>query len=213
MLSSVPVSDRHQDYVKHVVPVIPYLKNFAYQLTHDHDKSQDLLQDTLVASYRFWNKFDQGKESHVRWWLTKIMKNQFLNDYRKQKRLNSQAVTISYSAEGNEYLLERIIHAPEEDESPDVTADSFADEMKTALSRLDTNYRQILIMSDVEELCHTDISQELGIPVGTVKSRIHRARKALKSQLYEYGRSIGYDVSGLRMEKGFRVKSRTRLAA
>jgi RNA polymerase sigma factor (sigma-70 family) len=188
MINSIPTTD-HKLFVAQVTPLIPPLRGFAKQLTRDDDQLHDLVQDTLLTAYRFYNQFEQG--TNLKGWLFKIMKNQFINQVRGHRLF-----TISFSEEGCEYLLDITTDADRQ------RIDVFSDEVQSAFFALKDEFREVLILSDLEDMSCREISEKLNMPEGTVKSRIHRARKALQQSLAGYACTHGYQVPE-RMSRGF----------
>ncbi len=174
-------------------PYLGQLYNYAFYLTKDEEDAQDLVQDTFVKAFRFMDNFQEGTNEKA--WLYKIMKNGFINDYRKK---NSKPVHFSYDTifETNDTNEESTPHNPiHEGELKDVT-DLFrglmGDEVTGALDSLPTDYRQILVLADIEEFSYEELSDILDIPIGTVRSRLFRARNLLKEKLLKYGTKLGY---------------------
>jgi RNA polymerase sigma-70 factor (ECF subfamily) len=172
-------------------PNLQQLYNYAFYLTKDEDDANDLVQDTFVKAFRFIENFQDGTNEKA--WLFKIMKNGFINDYRKKTNL---PLHLSFDT---------IIETRNEDEdiNPDVdkedlhdASDSFkgliGDEVTIALESLPYDYRQIILLADIEEFSYEELSEILEIPIGTVRSRLFRARNMLKEKLKKYGQSLGY---------------------
>ncbi len=165
------------------------LYNFAYKLTHDEDESKDLLQDTCLKAFRFINSFERGTNAKA--WLFRILKNSFINDYRKKSKnpgmVDYQEVETFYNSEGSEGQTQL---------TPDLRSETvkgmLGDEITNALNSMDVDFRTIIILCDLEGFKYDEISKILDIPIGTVRSRLHRARSILKKQLAIYAASMGY---------------------
>lgn len=173
-------------------PFLSQLYNYAYYLTKNEDDSNDLVQDTFVKAYRFIENFQEGTNEKA--WLFKIMKNGFINDYRKK---NSKPVHFSFDTvietneDGTERDLNLITNKSLED-STDNYKGLLGDEVTKALDSLPGDYRQILVLADIEEFSYEELSDILEIPIGTVRSRLFRARNLLKDKLRNYGKNMGY---------------------
>lgn len=177
-------------------PHVSTLYNYAFYLTKDEEDANDLVQDTFVKAFRFMDNFQEGTNEKA--WLFKIMKNGFINDYRKK------------SSKPTHYSFDTIIERNDGDtnegssiESSNIdqvevrdTTDHFkslmGDEVTAALENLPSDYRQIIILADIEEFSYEELSDILSIPIGTVRSRLFRARNLLKSKLQLYGTKMGY---------------------
>lgn len=174
-------------------PYLSPLYNYAFYLTKDDDDAKDLVQDTFIKAFRFMDNFQEGTNEKA--WLYKIMKNGFINDYRKK---TSRPIHFSYDnvIETNDNAEEDAPHNPlSESQLADVT-DSFrglmGDEVSGALESLPHDYKQILVLADIEEFTYEELSDILEIPIGTVRSRLFRARNLLKEKLKNYGKNLGY---------------------
>lgn len=158
------------------------LYNAALRMTRDGSEAQDLVQDTYLRAYRFYSKFEKG--TNFRAWIFKILKNIYINKYRKQQKA-PQMVEIS-----NVELVG--------DLAADVTPENeffnnlLDDDIKEAMDLLPEEFRDAIILSDLEGFSYKEISEILDRPIGTVMSRLHRGRKLLKNSLREYARRRGY---------------------
>ncbi len=183
------IENLDEEFRKEALPYMNALYNFALQLTHDSDDAADLLQETYLKAYRFWDKFEKG--TNCKAWLFRIMKNSFINFYRKNTRspekLDYDEIEEIYetikSDEQNPNNLERQIYD-----------NIFDDDVMTAIKTLPEEFRTVLLLCDVEGMTYEEIADFLDIPIGTVRSRLHRARKLLASKLYNYAKSRGYNV-------------------
>lgn len=168
------------------------LYHFAYRLTNDEDDANDLVQDTYLKAYRFITSFEKG--SNAKAWLFRILKNSFINNYRKNTKEPNQ---VDY--EEAENFLNTGISAWSDsiDLRDKIFRGMVGDEITNALNVLPVDFKTVIILCDIEEFSYEEIAKITDIPVGTVRSRLHRARKLLKDKLSEYARSMGYDVDGI----------------
>ncbi len=168
---------------------IDALYNFAYKLTHNEDEAKDLLQDTCMKAFRFINSFERGTNAKA--WLFRILKNSFINDYRKKSKnpgmVDYQEVETYYSSDGGEI---------ETQSTPDLRSETvkgmLGDEITNALNSMAVDFRTVIILCDLEGFKYDEMSKILDIPIGTVRSRLHRARNILKEKLAAYAASMGY---------------------
>ncbi len=170
---------------------IDSLFNVAMRMTRNKDDAEDLVQETYLKMHRFSHTFDEG--SNLKAWLFKILRNTFINLYRKKIR---EPQEIHYDNNEEFYLFNRI--------TADRTDDKFLgkgtigieehleDEIKYALDNLPLAFREVVLYSDVEGLSYEEISGIVGCPLGTVKSRLYRARRALQKLLWNYAKDKGY---------------------
>lgn len=169
------------------MPHINSMYNFAYRLTLDEDDAKDLLQDTYLKAFRFIDSFQQGTNAKA--WLFRILKNSFINDYRKKSKEPSK---IDYQEVESYYNSEDVDRQITPDLRVEALQDMIGDEISNALNSLDVDFRTVIILCDLEGFKYDEMAKILDIPIGTVRSRLHRARNLLKEKLSEYAKSMGY---------------------
>jgi len=169
------------------MPHINSMYNFAYRLTLDEDDAKDLLQDTYLKAYRFIDSFQQGTNAKA--WLFRILKNSFINDYRKKSKEPSK---VDYQEVESYYNSEDVDRQITPDLRVETLQDMIGDEISNALNALDVDFRTVIILCDLEGFKYDEMAKILDIPIGTVRSRLHRARNLLKEKLSEYAKKMGY---------------------
>jgi RNA polymerase sigma-70 factor (ECF subfamily) len=169
------------------MPHINSMYNFAYRLTLDEDDAKDLLQDTYLKAYRFIDSFQQGTNAKA--WLFRILKNSFINDYRKKSKEPSK---VDYQEVESFYNSEDVDRQITPDLRVEALQDMIGDEISNALNALDVDFRTVIILCDLEGFKYDEMAKILDIPIGTVRSRLHRARNLLKEKLSEYAKKMGY---------------------
>ncbi|MHA8069188.1 sigma-70 family RNA polymerase sigma factor [Aquirufa ecclesiirivi] len=188
-----PSPHARQIFEKEFMPHLDAMYNFALRLTNDEDDAQDLVQDTCLKAYRFINSFEPG--TYAKAWLFRILKNNFINDYRKKSRSPSKVefewVEQSFTGDDD----------PEPSHQADLHAETvnemLGDEITKAIQALPVDFRMIIILCDLEEFSYEEMAKILNIPIGTVRSRLHRARALLKDSLATYAKSKGYGADTL----------------
>lgn len=182
-------SDKQKDDIFHgeFMPHINSMYNFAYRLTMDGDDAKDLLQDTYLKAYRFIESFQQGTNAKA--WLFRILKNSFINDYRKKSKEPSK---VDYQEVESYYNSEEVDRQITPDLRVEALQDMIGDEISDALNSLDVDFKTVIILADLEEFKYDEMAKILDIPIGTVRSRLHRARNLLKEKLSEYAKKMGY---------------------
>jgi RNA polymerase sigma-70 factor (ECF subfamily) len=162
------------------LPHLDLLYRVGLRLTGDPAAAEDLVQDTILKALRAWSSFRPG--SNARAWLVTILRNQFINGWRRQKRSPANVDP------------EAIPEQPDRND-PDPEGRFFAelvDETVTdALDALPDDFREVVILSDLEGLPYAEVAEALEIPVGTVKSRLFRGRRILKGTLRRYAEETG----------------------
>jgi RNA polymerase sigma factor (sigma-70 family) len=182
--------ERNDIFNREFMPHINSMYNFAFRLTMDEDDANDLVQDTYLKAFRFISSFERGTNAKA--WLFRILKNSFINDYRKRSKepskVDYQEVETTYNSE----------EAAEVDHTTDLRVetvqDMIGDEVATALNSLPVDFRTVIILCDIEGFTYEEMAKILDIPIGTVRSRLHRARNLLKDKLRTYASSMGYDT-------------------
>ena len=177
----------YKEFEKEAVPHMDALYNFALKLTGDSDDASDLSQETYLKAFRFFDKYEKG--TNCKAWLFSIMKNTFINSYRKQSK---EPAKVDYEEIENFY---ENIKAPSKDDAnleKDFFDNLLDDELSEALSTLPEDFRMVVVLCDIEGFSYDEIAEFIDIPVGTVRSRLHRARKMLYARLYKYAENKGY---------------------
>jgi len=147
-----------------------FLYTVAYRLTGNDDDAQDLVQDVLLRVRRGLETYRPGS---LEGWLSRITTNAFLDDVRRRRRRPLDALP-----DDPDRAVPPAIGADETS-----AAESISDEVQAALTRLPDEYRAAVVLCDVVGLSYEEIGEALGIPVGTVRSRIHRGRRQLREGL------------------------------
>ncbi len=172
------------------LPHITSMYNFGYRLTLDEDDAKDLVQDTYMKAYRFIESFQKGTNAKA--WLFRILKNSFINDYRKKSKEPSK---VDYQEVESYYNSEDVDRQITTDLRVETLQDMIGDEISNALNSLDVDFRTVIILCDLEGFKYDEMAKILDIPIGTVRSRLHRARNLLKDKLSEYAKKMGYKNS------------------
>jgi RNA polymerase sigma-70 factor (ECF subfamily) len=162
--------------------------NYALRLTRNRDDAVDLAQDGLVNAYRAFARFRPG--SNFKAWIYRILTNAYIDKYRKR---TSAPKTVLLGDASVEYELGNTSsEAPREFQPESALLAKIPDqEIRDALDSLPEEYRSVVILCDVEDMSYEDAARTLQIPTGTVRSRLHRGRRAMRRALLEYGRDRG----------------------
>lgn len=171
------------------MPHIDSMYNFAFRLTFDEDDAKDLVQDTYLKAYRFINSFEKGTNAKA--WLFRILKNSFINEYRKKSK---QPPKVDYQEIETYYNSDDVDFQGTSDLRAESVKDMLGDEISNALNALAVDFRTVIILADLEGFTYEEMAKILDIPIGTVRSRLHRARNLLKEKLRGYAQSIGYNT-------------------
>lgn len=161
---------------------------FAYYLTFDKDEAKDLVQETFLKAYRFLKSFQQGINAKA--WLHRILKNSFITDYRKKSK---QPIKIDYQEVDNFYNSHAVNSDLTVDFRVDVFKDMVGDEVTMTVNSLAVNFRMVVIFCYLESFTYEEVSKLLNIPIGTVRSRLHRVRNLLRKKLASYATAMGFN--------------------
>jgi RNA polymerase sigma factor (sigma-70 family) len=174
-------------FEKEFLPHIDSMYNFAYRITFDEDDAKDLVQETYLKAYRFIESFQEGTNAKA--WLFRILKNSFINDFRRKSKEPSK---VDYQEVETFYNSDEIDEPITSDLRVDALRDMIGDEVSNALNSLAIDFRTVIILCDLEGFTYEEMAKILDIPIGTVRSRLHRARNLLKDKLKSYATSMGY---------------------
>jgi RNA polymerase sigma-70 factor (ECF subfamily) len=181
-----PTRQRQTEFEAEAVPHMDLLYNFALRTTGNEDDARDLLQETFLKAYRFWDKYEKG--TNIRAWLFRIMKNSYINRYRKETR---EPGMVDYEDVENFYDSIRAESTDTNDLQQKLFGNLLGDEVTQSLQSLPEDFRTVVILADIEGLSYEEIADFLNCPIGTVRSRLHRGRKMLQTQLFDYARERG----------------------
>ncbi len=151
-----------------------FIYTVAYRLTGNREDAQDLVQEVLVRVQRGLRTYQPGS---LRAWLGRIATNAFLDDARRRQRRPQVALPDDPD----------LVLPPAPSASDDATTGALPDHLQALIAELPEDYRLAVVLSDVAGLPYAEIAEELAVPVGTVRSRIHRGRLALRERLTEEG--------------------------
>ena len=192
--SATPVEvteDRVREFEQLALPYSKLLFGAAFNKTKNHADAEDLVQETFAKAFRSWHQFQKG--TNLRAWLITILENTFKNMYNKKQRekgsesLNeledfqlgdAESITTRSSRSAELEALDRVA-------SKDV---------REALMGLSLEFRSVVYYAIVEGLSYQEIAQAMETPIGTVMSRLHRGKKALRESLKEFAAQEGYEV-------------------
>lgn len=171
-----------------VFPQLDVLYGVALRLTRNAADAEDLVQETLLKAYRFREQFAAG--TNLKAWLLRILVNTHFNHYRRRKR--ASALEEEHTALA---VVDGLVNREAMDwftNPVDTAQRAIVDrEIRDVVDRLPEDYRVVLLLADVEELSYKEISVVVDCPVGTVMSRLYRARRAVQGQLFDQAQAHG----------------------
>ena len=179
--------DASADFQAEALACLPALYAVAMRLSRNSASAEDLVQDTFLRALKAREQYQSG--TNLKAWLLRILRNNFINRYRRsgltQSIMGDHNTPLADSWTGDSTL--RALREPE----ALMEAPLLQQEIINALDELPVDYRLAVIMADVEELSYKEIAETLGCPVGTVMSRLHRGRAALRQKLYVQAEAMG----------------------
>ncbi len=186
---SVAMADQ-ATFAEQAMPLMDSLYGAALRMTRNRADAEDLVQETYLKAYRGFERFEQG--TNLKAWLYRILTNTYINAYRSKKRRPDETDLGEIE---DLYLYRRLggLEAATKGRSAeDELLDLFTEaEVKAALDDLPEAFRMAVLLADVEGFAYKEIAEILDIPIGTVMSRLHRGRKGLQKQLYEFAVARG----------------------
>jgi RNA polymerase sigma-70 factor (ECF subfamily) len=180
-----------EDFEAGVLAQLDSLYRTALRLTNNPQEAEDLVQETMLKAFRFSHMYQRG--TNLRAWLFRILNTSAINRYRKQA---SHPTTMPLPEGEDFYLYNRIRDLTGQEISlgaeEEVLSKYLDEDVYKALNDLPPNFRMAVILADIEGLSYKEIAEALQIPIGTVMSRISRARRQLQQSLWKYAREKGY---------------------
>jgi RNA polymerase sigma-70 factor (ECF subfamily) len=170
------MTDHRAEFSQVVEPLLDGLYASALRLTGSASDAADLVQDTLLRAYQGWDRFEPG--THIRGWLHRIQYNLFVSGYRRRKR-EQRALDVT----SDPRKAERFVGGFDADGPREAPEARLSSAVQAALDALAPEFRAVVVLSDIGELSYRQIADALECPIGTVMSRLHRARRALAQRL------------------------------
>jgi len=180
-------ADRRKRFEEEALPHLDALYTMAMRLARNPDDANDLLQETVLRAYRFFHQFEKG--TNCRAWMLTILFNNFRNSYRKSSREQPAASTDEFErkVEGESLRIDPAGSDPE----AMLSGQGMEGKVERALAGLPAEFREAILLVDVEELSYQEVSGVLNIPIGTVKSRVSRGRAMLRDALADLAKERG----------------------
>jgi RNA polymerase sigma-70 factor (ECF subfamily) len=180
-------ADRRMRFEDEALPHLDALYTMAIRLARNSDDANDLLQETVLRAYRFFHQFESG--TNCRAWMLTILFNNFRNGYRKSTREQPASSAEEFERKVETESL-RVDPAGSNPEAL-LSAQGMESEVEAALASLPGEFRNAILLVDVEELSYQEVSGILEVPIGTIKSRVSRGRALLRDALASFAKERG----------------------
>ena len=190
-------TDRTIRFERDALVFMDQLYAAALRYTRNPEDARDLVQDTYMKAFTSFHQFEEG--TNLRAWLYRVLTTTFINSYRKKQR---QPMIANNELE--DWQIDQAqSHTSDLGKSAEVEAlENLPDsDIKNALQELPEEFRMAVYLADVEGFSYKEIAEIVGIPAGTVMSRLHRGRKLLREKLADYARDLGYTTDGGKSSK------------
>ena len=177
------------EFQKEAVVHLNSLYNYALHLTMNPSDAEDLVQETYLKAYRFFNSFERG--TNCKAWLFKILKNNYINRFRKNSK---EPGKVDYD------LIKDFYHSIKDVQNDTTETDSdyfhslLHEEVHQALHSLPEEFREVIQLCDIDGFTYEEIANMVESPIGTVRSRLYRGRKLLREQLEGYAKKYGFNT-------------------
>ena len=171
------IESQNPDFEALAMPLFASLYNFAHWLAQDRAEAEDLVQETYAKALKGFGSFRAG--TNFRAWMFRILRNAFLNS----RTGLAAAATVPLEPEEEEALVDTVRGTPESHAIASATREA----MQKVIEQLPVQFREVLLLADVEEMSYQEIADTLSVPIGTVMSRLARARASVRKQLVAEG--------------------------
>ena len=186
------LASRHKrtEFERQALAHLDALYGAAYRLTRNARDAEDLVQDSLLRAYRFWDSFQQ--DSNCKAWLLRIVTNTFINEYQRKKRSREVLDAASAEQDATDGVLVQASAGDKQSPAQMMLNNSVSDDVQRALDSLPDDFRTAVILCDMQGLSYKEIAEIMECPVGTVMSRLFRGRKLLAAALRDFAVAEGY---------------------
>jgi RNA polymerase sigma-70 factor (ECF subfamily) len=181
------IKKMNEVFEQQTVPHMDYLYNYAVKMTGNKKHADDLIKETYKKAFNFWIHLDEGTD--YKSWMFRIIRNTYINSFRKKNKFpdNVDYETIENFYDKIKSSITNNVHLDK-----DIYENLNDDEISKAISSLPEDFRTVVILCDILGNTYEQIADFIDVPVGTVQSRLYRARKMLFTKFYKYPADEGY---------------------
>jgi len=184
----IPPVPRSPEFEKLVLEHMDMLYAVALRHTRNPADAADLTQNTVLKALRFHDKFEQG--TYIKAWLLTILRNTYINEYRRKAR-RPATVELNGTEPAPDTSPDPGVRYEPSRRSAKELMELLDDEVRKAIEELPSDFREAVIMADIEDLSYKEIADRMQCPLGTVMSRLFRGRKLLRDRLKQYASEKG----------------------
>ena len=177
------------DFNSGELPFYDQLYKTALRMTRSVAETEDLLQETYLKAFRYYSGFSEG--TNLKAWLFRIMKNNFINGYRK-RRAQPQHVELDELRDSGEENWDVNAGVAKDGSETGALAEEMDEELARALNAMPHDYKMAVLLVDIQGYTYQDVAEILAVPVGTVMSRLYRGRTKIERELISYGKRYNY---------------------
>ena len=177
------------DFNSSELPYYDQLYKTALRMTRSVAETEDLLQETYLKAFRHYSGFEEG--TNLKAWLFRIMKNNFINAYRKRKN-DPQQLELDEMRDSGDELSAAELRLGDSGPEADAVAGEMDSAVAEAVNALPHNYKMALLLIDIQGHTYQEVAEMLAVPVGTVMSRLYRGRAKIEKELMSYGKRYNY---------------------
>lgn len=185
---AITSQDPRIEFEREALKHLDSLYGAALRYTRSPSDAEDLVQDAFVKAYRFYDRFEPG--TNMKAWLFRILTNTFINKYRRKTRERKVLEGRDAEPVGDGVMSRAAMRCLTDPES-EAQRGLITGEIQEALDSLPEDYRMMIVLADIEELSYKEIAEIVGCPIGTVMSRLHRARKKMQKRLMSQAIQLG----------------------
>lgn len=193
MTADAPARERERSFAAEALPHLDAVYRFALRLTGSPGEAEDLVQETFLRAFRAWDQYTPG--TRAKSWLFTICRNAYLRERERDARRDEIVARAAHGRPGSDLPVNEaplFAGRPDYDPEGDFFRNLVDARIFEAIDALPAEFREAVVLSDLEGLSYQEMSNVIGVPLGTVKSRLFRGRKALQSTLYDIAREGGY---------------------
>ncbi|MFP4687730.1 MAG: sigma-70 family RNA polymerase sigma factor [bacterium] len=197
-ISKMSEKEKQELFKQEALPHLNALYNYARSINRNKEDAEDLVQDTYMRAYRYFHQYTPG--TNCKAWLFTILRNLYNTRYKKYKKTPDK-VHYDDIEEVYDFILGEELRSDINEPEKDFFENILPQQIVNAIEELPEEFRSTFILADIEDFSYKEIAEILDCPIGTVMSRLHRARNILKKKLFDYARKKGIIPGGSKKDE------------